>query len=182
METILPDPEQGLVEEPGFLPGSVVPEDGPDWASSEWAHETEGERLRRLHEMATEANHPAIDPEAIETQVSLAPVTGASDSAPQLDLVGRAVLPGLQQTRSQRSTAVSRLHAAAVRTADSRLIRVCICWFQLGFVNSGRFTHAHYISMWATRLAEMGIAVESTKGAQEQLADNAAAAAARLPA
>lgn len=46
----------------------------------------------------------------------------------------------------------------------------------LGFVHSGRFTHGHYIDMWANRLAEMGIRVEEEDDAQTQLARNAAAA------
>ena len=48
----------------------------------------------------------------------------------------------------------------------------------IGFVQQGRFAAAHYIDMWSTRLAEMGIAVESRKGATQQLEELAAARAA----
>jgi|EP01046_Picozoa_sp_COSAG06_P044737 hypothetical protein len=48
----------------------------------------------------------------------------------------------------------------------------------IGFVQQGRFEATHYIDMWSTRLAEMGVRVESKKGATEQLEELAAARAA----
>ncbi len=45
----------------------------------------------------------------------------------------------------------------------------------IGFVQQGRFAATHYIDMWSSRLAEMGVQVESKKGATEQLEELAAA-------
>lgn len=79
---------------------------------------------------------------------------------------------------------------------DDRLVRVLLMAMEsghpgispesrdtmLGFVRSGRFSHAHYINMWAARLAEMGIRIESDKDAKTQLRELAAAKTAAVAA